>query len=416
MSHLCVAFRRPASPSSLGLVRQAAGLGVLGLSLGVCMLNAAAGPTVGDLVSEISQANYTRLLNERLYTHLGDNRGFGPEHDLARANIFDDFESYGLDVALHGFEFSNETYFNVEAVQYGYGRGDEVLVIGAHYDSVNNPGADDNASGVAGVLEIARVLSQYPFEATIVYLAFDREEQGLHGSYAWARDHWGANILGMISLDMIAYDPNNRDRAYIYGQTASNDVKTALAEALDLYAGIGSTDEGRLDASDHAPFEHRGFQACLLIEADVWDNPNYHRWNDSVDTANYINYRYATQMTRGVAGWLATEAGLIDLGLSEPVPGFAGTLNSVTVVDAVPGTDVYFAYGFAAGGPVVVPGCPGIAVDIQNPRIGGTATAGADEQATFEFNVPSNALGLTVYFQAVDPANCEISNVVSYQF
>ncbi|MFW5652415.1 MAG: M28 family metallopeptidase, partial [Planctomycetota bacterium] len=249
-----------------------------------------ASPTVSDLVNQIDEANYTRLLDERLYTRSGDDRGYGPEHDLARDNIVEEFNALGLDVSLHGFPYRGETYYNVQAVQDGYGRTNEVFIIGAHYDSVNNPGADDNASGVAGVIEIARVLSQYTFEASIVYIAFDREEQGLYGSSAWVNDYRETDIRGMISLDMIAYDPFDRDRALLYGSSASNPLKDDLADAMLTYGGIAAFDDGRGDFSDHAPFERRGFQACLLIEYDVWSNPHYHLQSDTIDTPNYINY------------------------------------------------------------------------------------------------------------------------------
>jgi len=274
--------------------------------------NVAAASPPGDEVSgQIDQAWYTYFLDDLLFTHYGDDRGVGgADHHAARDNIRDTLLSYGLTCDFEVFSYWGSTGYNVVAELPGTTRPDEIYIVGAHYDSNDNPGADDNASGVAGVLEIARVISQYQSEATIRFIAFDMEEWGLIGSDDYATDHRLENIRGMISMDMIAYDPANSGRAMVYGRTASNPIKQALAGAMLEYGGITSSIEGSMDASDHAPFEWQGFQACLLIENDVWNNPYYHQWNDSVDTPGYINYEYATSMTRGVAGWLTDAAGV----------------------------------------------------------------------------------------------------------
>ena len=282
----------------------------------------------GDMVTgQIDQESYQFILDELLFTHLGDSRGIGgADHHPARDNIRDELLAYGLECHFETFSYQGNTGFNVVAELPGTTRPDEVYIIGGHYDSDDNPGADDNASGVAGVLEIARVISQYESEATIRFIAFDMEEKSLIGSDDYATDHRLENIRGMISLDMIAYDPANAGRALLYGRTTP--IKQALASALSQYAGIASTLQGGLDASDHAPFEWQGFAACLIIEYDVWDNPYYHQWNDSVDTPGYINYAYATDMARGVAGWLTDVAGVqaeCDVDLNHD--GFVDTLD-----------------------------------------------------------------------------------------
>jgi Zn-dependent M28 family amino/carboxypeptidase len=279
------------------------------------------GTAISNLVAGVSQTSYQHYLADVLYTHTGDNRGVGgAQHDLARTNIYNLFQSFGLQTSLDPFTYGGSTYYNVVGVLPGAVNPTQTYLVGAHYDSVNNPGADDNASGVAGVLEAARVLSQYRFEASLVFVAFDREEQGLYGSTDYAADHAGDDLRGMISLDMIAYNPvgAHHDRAYIYGRTASNPIKNALANAMALYGG-GLTSEigGDTPYSDHAPFEARGFQAALLIEHAVWSNPNYHQAADSVDTANYIDHAFATLMTRSTVGFLATEAELLII--PEPV-------------------------------------------------------------------------------------------------
>jgi len=270
-------------------------------------------PDVADAVGQVSQATYTDYLDNWLYTHDGDDRGYGPEHDLARDNIEQLLGDFGLATSLDPFTYSSNTYYNVVGVQTGTTRPDDIYIVGAHYDSVSNPGADDNASGVAGVLETARVFGLFDLEATVVFIAFDREEQGLHGSAAYAADHSGDNILGMISLDMIAYNHEGSNEASIYGRSASTATKQALANAVTTYGGgLTPSDEGRLDGSDHASFEAQGFQAALLIEGGHGSNPYYHEAGDSVDTPAYIDYAFATNMTRATVGYLATAAGLAD--------------------------------------------------------------------------------------------------------
>lgn len=255
---------------------------------------------------QVSAAIYQDYMNLYLYTHTGHNRGVnGPHHDPARDNIVALFESYGLSTELDYFSGGE----NVVATQLGTLYPERIYIIGGHYDSVNNPGADDNASGVAATLEIARILSQYESESTIVYIAFDAEETGLNGSDHYATEHADDDIRGMISLDMVCYDPNT-NHALIYGTTASSPIKSALAAAINEYSNLTYTIQGGLDASDHAPFEWQGFQACLLIEGEVWNNPNYHTQNDKYETPNYLNFPYAAQMTRAVIGWLVDAAGV----------------------------------------------------------------------------------------------------------
>lgn len=296
-------------------------MSLLCLTLGQATAQA---PTVAQIVQGISQSSYTSYLRDYLYTHDGHNRGYGTQHDLARNNIQSFFQSFGLQTTLHPFTYNGSTYYNVIGMLQGTTRPNEYVILGAHFDSANNPGADDNGSGTAGVLEAARVLSQYTFERTIIFAAFDREEQGLIGSKAWANEHATWDIRGMVSIDMIAYNPpgSTYDTARIYGRTSSNPLKSALSSAVYQYGGINCTMLGQLDASDHAPFEWNGFQAALLIEGAVWSNPHYHKPTDSVDTPNYLDYDYATRMTKGSAAWLASSAIPVGYRGPQPVPEF----------------------------------------------------------------------------------------------
>jgi hypothetical protein len=274
----------------------------LALLLGV---SASAEAGYVDIANQVSVSSYQNYLDNFLYTHTGDNRGLtGSQHDLAQANIASLFTSFGLSVTLSPFQYNAKTYYNVVATKLGTVRPNDIYIIGAHYDSVSNPGADDNASGVAGVLEAARVLADEQLEATVTFIAFDREEQGLVGSGAYAAAHTADNILGMVSLDMIAYHPAaSPDNARVRWTYSVPAITQDLSDALLTYSGISSTISSIPAYSDHAPFAYYGKNACLLTEYD--SNPYYHSLTDSVDRSNYINYTYGAAMTRGVVGYLA---------------------------------------------------------------------------------------------------------------
>ena len=307
-------------------------------------------PGTAYAVAQVDQAEYEYVHGSLLYTHDGDDRLFGPEHDLCRDNIQALFQAYGLTTTLNEFEYYSYPGHNVIAEHLGTTRPNDVYIIGAHYDSVGNPGADDNASGVAGVLEIARLISQWPSDATIRLIAFDKEEWGLIGSDVYADAHSGDHILGMLSLDMIAYRANSTVGADIYGRAQSNDVKSALAAALSTYAQITASIGGEMDGSDQAPFEWRGFHAALLIEPDLDENPYYHQVLDSVDTPGYIDYEYAAAMTRGALAWLVEAAGV-----SPPHP--LGDVNCDYGVDAADINAFVLALADPAGYAAAFPNC-----------------------------------------------------------
>ena len=133
------------------------------------------------------------------------------------------YEQFGVDtVMLHDFKVHKENYpeetaDNILAVQWGTKTPEEFVICGAHYDSWNAdgtdpdtiraPGADDNASGVAGILETARILSHYTFDRSIIYANWCAEEIGLVGSAAYAHDmaEQGMDIVGYFNLDMTGY-------------------------------------------------------------------------------------------------------------------------------------------------------------------------------------------------------------------
>jgi len=266
---------------------------------------------VGRVVADkVSAETYRHYLDDLLYTHNGDNRDglSGPDHDPARSNIFATLQSFGLTVELHEFS-ADGPHYNVVATQVGTVYPDSYYVIGGHYDSAGTPGADDNASGVAGVMEIARILSTYQTQYTIKYIAFDMEEYGLLGSEAYVADHMGDDIRGMVSMDMIAYSGGSYGCLLESLYYVSTPFRLALKAAVLEYGnGIIPTLGYISGGSDHGPFESAGYPAVLLIEGQYASNPCYHHPCDSVDRPDYIDYNFAHDMVRSVAGLLVDEA------------------------------------------------------------------------------------------------------------
>lgn len=292
---------------------------------------------VGDYAADVSQASYTGFVSQSLYTHYGNSRKFssGVNRVAARDNIRNHFASVGLRTSLESFTYNSLAGWNIVGVLPGRVTPQDVYLVGAHWDSTSSsggttpgaPGADDNASGVAGVMETARVLAPHAFESTIIFVGFDAEEPGLIGSKRYVAAHGGTNYKAAISMDMIAYNPaSGHNQAYLYYKYASGQpLASALDAAFSQYSGgvDGIVDVySTYDMTDHAPFANAGYPAVAVSEYNIWSNPLYHRWNDSIDVAGYLDMEYATRITRGVTAYLADAARALqpgDLDLDDDV-------------------------------------------------------------------------------------------------
>jgi leucyl aminopeptidase len=186
------------------------------------------------------------------------------------------------------------------------GQSTDEVILSAHLDSIfqagdsttSAPGANDNGTGTATVLEAARLLRQYRFQRTIRLILFTGEEQGLFGSAAYANDHSLTSVLGVLNLDMFGYD-SNADRCFeIHAGTlpASNDIGNCFASSIGSYA-LGLTRDflttTATDRSDHASFWNHGTGAIEIAENFFNDNqpggcigsdanPFYHTNNDRI--------------------------------------------------------------------------------------------------------------------------------------
>jgi uncharacterized protein (TIGR03437 family) len=293
----------------------------------------------GRLAYEVSQSRCTHYLRNVLHTRAGDNRGTGsPQHDDARDRIAAALAGYGLTVTLHAFEWRGGTYHNVVGILTGKTRPDEYYVVGAHYDSMSTPGADDDASGVAALLEAARVVSLHDFESSLMFIAFDLEEVGLIGSKAWVADHPAARIAGMIALDQVSFNSSGSTHNLIatcQPNAQSNPTRTAFENAVRSYSGGLTPVYGGVRAtSDHASFAALT-SAISVVEASWSYNTKMHTVADSVDQPEYNDYVFATRVTRSVVAYLAAQAGAIPGAASEMRLRAGGILNAANYVSGV---------------------------------------------------------------------------------
>jgi aminopeptidase YwaD len=182
----------------------------------------------------------------------------------------------------------------------GKGEGAPVLIFGAHYDSVEaGPGANDNASGVAVMLELARVLAREGFPLSVRFIAFGAEEQGLLGSREYVSRLSPAGrsaIRAMVSLDMVGVG----DRLRFGGSERLLDKSLAVARGLGLAASaLGGSGAG---ASDHASFLAADIPAVLFhytVGVDL--DPRYHTAQDRAEFVRPENLATAALVGLGLA-------------------------------------------------------------------------------------------------------------------
>lgn len=313
-----------------------------------CLAAPARASVLGEAIGAQTDIDeYRHVLEDLLYRHLGDNCGFGPEHDLSRDNIVAYLEATGLTVTLEPFLHSGQTYHNIVAEQTGADDPSRIVVVGAHFDTVNNPGADDNGTGTALVMEMARVLSPHRPRRTIRYVLFDREEQGLVGSGAYVDAHADETIMFALTADMVGHDSG----AYgmdIYGTPSSSAIVNGVAAAMGTYGdGLNPfVNIGTFSFSDHWSFESAGIPACVIIERCFSCNANYHTPNDAVDVApDYITYPMVADLLRTTAGYLVDAVGIT-------VFGDASMDGAVDVADIVA---VILAWGPCPAPPAACP-------------------------------------------------------------
>ena len=260
-------------------------------------------------------------MKDRLHAHL--QALVGRRHPLTSRSKLQQVQTYlgeqfrrpGVAVELHPFHALGETYHNVVATV-GAHKQASPLIVAAHFDTVaDSPGADDNASGLAVLLEVVRLIQAQALARPVRFIAFNLEEQNLLGSLAYVehlrrkRDE----IAGAIVLECVGYarsEPGSQQHPphvpievpsvgnflAVVGNDASKGLVTAItsscSRAVPLLKIIPLLVSGRGEQlpdtrrSDHAAFWDQGYPAVMLTDTANFRNPHYHRPSDTIETLN----------------------------------------------------------------------------------------------------------------------------------
>ncbi len=271
----------------------------------------------------------------------------------------------GLSVSTQQFTFGSTTSYNVVATLTGTTRPDDWYIVGGHFDSRSQtvqtadtaPGAEDNGSGTAAVLEEARILTANPPDATVIFICYSGEEQGLFGSIDHASDLVAsgdnAHIRAVQIMDMIGYTGDSDLDCLLETGSIGQSMQSAYAAAAAQYTTLRIVTSLNPFGSDHVPYLDRGMPALLLIEND-WDSyPSYHR---TTDTPSNITIDMGVQIMRMDIAALAQMVGTAPAGNGSETVGIydPATGNFFLKNSNAPGSaDV--AFQFAAGGQGYVP-------------------------------------------------------------
>ena len=284
-------------------------------------------------------------LAERLYRHVDCLADLiGPRHPLkpvalkaAAGYIEREFSALGYSVERQAYDVDHGQVANLVMEVTGTRRGQEVLIIGAHYDTIpTTPGADDNASAIAMLIEIARLLRDSSFQRTLRFVAFPCEEPPYFytdsmGSQVYARQCRlrGEQIVGMICLEMVGYyrdEPNSQQlpsgipSVFRWAFPTRGDFLAAVgnfnslglvwsfrrgfkhAVAFPLYSIVLPNRIPEIHLSDNSSFWDQGYPALMVTDTAFLRNPHYHSTTDTPDT---LDYNCMARGTIGVAGGVA---------------------------------------------------------------------------------------------------------------
>ncbi len=268
----------------------------------------------------MEKADYLRQVVTMLASEIGV-RSF---QDLERLEktatyIADQFTSFGYQVTRQPFVFQGNIYHNIIAELTGNASPEKLFIVGAHYDAVRTtPGADDNASGVAGLLGLARELAGARMERTVRFVAFALEEWPVYRSSNMASYHYAKSLAeknerveGMICLEMIGFFcdregcqhypfpfmsltfPKTGNYIAMVGNMRSKAFTRRVAKSfkkatdLPLITLNAPAIMIGIDFSDHWSFGKFGYQALMVTDTAFYRNPHYHGPTDIPETLDY---------------------------------------------------------------------------------------------------------------------------------
>lgn len=275
----------------------------------------------------------------KLAGEIGQRNIFRPQAlQQAAEYIEQEWLQQGYEVVHYLYGLKGEQWANLEVSRYGKERPSEIILIGAHYDSVvGSPGANDNGSGVAALLELSSRISGWLPSRTVRFVAFVNEEPPFFqtsqmGSRVYAQTAYerGDNIRAMISLETIGYYSNQRGSQHFpplfnffypsrgnFIMFVSNLRSRALLrravaafQAHSDFPVKGVATFGALPGvnwSDHGSFWSKGYRALMVTDTAPYRYPYYHTAQDTPDRVNYEALARVTEGLDGVVAGLAAK-------------------------------------------------------------------------------------------------------------
>jgi hypothetical protein len=262
-------------------------------------------PKILKIIREVDPADVQEIVEKM--TSFKNRRSGSDSNVEATKWVAKQFEDMGLKVQVDCFKTKT---CNVYAYQKGVETPDEFILVEAHLDDVGHgyAGADDNASGVAGLLSIAKHISALNTKKSFVYFATNGEEQGLYGAKHYVKKFAGTNQLDnikfVINMDMIGYNKNGK--VDIETNNEYESLAKWMAGVAQEYTRLTPNITMPAWGSDHVPFLNKGIDTILTIEHWNTKTPCYHR---ACDDAESLNYDYAAEIIKlNIASCLLKDA------------------------------------------------------------------------------------------------------------
>lgn len=281
-----------------------------------------------DIVTMLNQ------VNESLISYyLEELVQFGPRFtgsescSNAAQYIHDEFKLLGLDVYIDPWNYIRYQCQNVIATLNGTNpNSDAIFIICAHYDTTeNSPGANDDGSGVAAMLAIANICSQYSFNHTIRFIAFSGEEVGTYGSYAYAKKAYekGENIRAVLNLETFGYTSNGGTELFLLKTERTewiSQFSQEIAEQYYQFCNLTIIPNGNRPC-DHQAFLEFGYDAVQYVQLNRDDYP-LHTPEDSLDKINYSYLVNVTKLILAITVELVNKRIDIQIRIITPYEGF----------------------------------------------------------------------------------------------
>ncbi|TDW75124.1 M28 family metallopeptidase [Kribbella pratensis] len=275
-------------------------------------------PDVADLVGDVSTTSYQNDLT--WLASLPTRHSSSPTFTQAMDFASDRMVALGYQVARMPVTVGAGHSADLIGDRTGVGSDRQLVIVTAHLDSINiaggpaaaAPGADDNGSGSAGVLELGRLLSTRSWQHDIRLILFGGEEEGLFGSKQYVAALPPAErsrVRAVLNMDMIGTRNTVTPGVLLEGAAVSSSQIADLSTAAATYTGLAVETSLNPFASDHVPFINAGIPAVLTIEGADSANGHIHSAND---TLNFIDWSLAAEILRmniaALAGWLEPAA------------------------------------------------------------------------------------------------------------